>query len=482
MSPITPGYAIAHLDPGFFESLSEAELVAALFEPSLWVRPDQQIPRYAWRSFGFIAGRGFGKSFTIASEINRRVELGLCKAPALMAPNDDRVEEVQVDFLVDTSPPWFRAEKWEGTVRWPNGVEAVAYTPLAPGRPRSGNHDLSWLCEIVDWNPATRLEAYRNISVATRVGGAQIIWDTTSKGKNEVTKLLREENARDPVANVIRRGITFDNPLLSEQYLRALVRLYLPVGSRRYCEEVLGMAFDEAAGSLWEQSWIDDHRDDVPPQNIELRIVSLDPSLSDHQDADEYGICVASRTTDKHIHVEQDLTELMKPERGAAIAVEQCLTGGAAGIILERNHSGDNPVTLIRLLARDRGVHVELLVDEDRPFPPRTPGRIYVREVVATKSKETRASGPAALAKKGRLHHVGTLPALEDQMVTWVPGQSKSPNRLDACAQAVSELAGLISEERDNRQAISEAAAIHRRLLNLGSHVPHTRQRGRLGI
>jgi hypothetical protein len=40
-----------------------------------------------------------------------------------------------------------------------------------------------------------------------------------------------------------------------------------------------------------------------------------------------------------------------------------------------------------------------------------------------------------------RVHHVGFFAKLEDEMTTWVPGQTKrSPNRIDALVWGVLEL------------------------------------------
>jgi phage terminase large subunit-like protein len=37
------------------------------------------------------------------------------------------------------------------------------------------------------------------------------------------------------------------------------------------------------------------------------------------------------------------------------------------------------------------------------------------------------------------VHHLGSFPVLEDQLVTWVPGE-KSPDRMDALVWALTEL------------------------------------------
>jgi phage terminase large subunit-like protein len=59
----------------------------------------------------------------------------------------------------------------------------------------------------------------------------------------------------------------------------------------------------------------------------------------------------------------------------------------------------------------------------------------------ASRGKLTRAEPIAALYEQGKIHHIGGLPELEDQLCTWVPGQSASPDRLDELGWALTELA-----------------------------------------
>ena len=63
--------------------------------------------------------------------------------------------------------------------------------------------------------------------------------------------------------------------------------------------------------------------------------------------------------------------------------------------------------------------------------------------VHASKGKQTRAEPVAALyePEQRKVHHVGTLPMLEDQMCTWEPlVDSDSPDRVDALVWALTEL------------------------------------------
>ena len=65
------------------------------------------------------------------------------------------------------------------------------------------------------------------------------------------------------------------------------------------------------------------------------------------------------------------------------------------------------------------------------------------RTVRASRGKALRAEPVSALAEQRRLHHVGSLAELEDQLCSYVPGIGASPDRMDALVWAVFELRGL---------------------------------------
>ena len=75
---------------------------------------------------------------------------------------------------------------------------------------------------------------------------------------------------------------------------------------------------------------------------------------------------------------------------------------------------------------------VELVIRQVDPDVP-------VILVTASRDKHTRAEPVAAQYEQGRIHHVGSFNALEDEMCPWVPGDP-SPNRMDALVWALSEI------------------------------------------
>ena len=68
------------------------------------------------------------------------------------------------------------------------------------------------------------------------------------------------------------------------------------------------------------------------------------------------------------------------------------------------------------------------------------------KSVEASRGKRVRAEPIAALYERNLVHHVGTFPALEDQLCSWTgEANQESPDRLDALVWALTELsAGVV--------------------------------------
>jgi phage terminase large subunit-like protein len=324
------------------------------------------------------------------------------------------------------------------------------------------------MVEIVAWQFYTRVEAFNNITTATRVGRAQFVWDTTSKGKNELILALEALHSEAPIENQIVRGTTFDNPMLSRTYLRNECRKYR---GRRRQEELEGKVFAETAGALWSQETIDATRRLVAPESPALVLVSVDPAQSAAVTADEFGICVGARGRDGHSYVLEDRSGHYTPDEWGKIVVDRCALD-AAGVLIERNRAGgDSASHVVVSEARTRGMKVEILPRGAR-VPARRVGVIFVKEIVAASDKATRAAGPAAEYTAARAHLVGEHPELELELTTYEPGTRKSPNRYDAHAYLVTELAGLEYEDKtgtaaeDARGAVIAAEALRKALLS----------------
>lgn len=105
-------------------------------------------------------------------------------------------------------------------------------------------------------------------------------------------------------------------------------------------------------------------------------------------------------------------------------------------VIAEVNNGGDMVEHTIRTI-RD---------EHDRPIGQAIP----VYKVHASRGKATRAEPISLLYEQGRIHHVGRFAGLEDQMVNWVPGESPSPDRVDALVWSISAL--LLKQPKSGRR------------------------------
>ena len=364
------------ITPEFLASLTPAELIALRWDPCVWLRPDQRIPDYDWRSYYLNCGRGYGKTTMVAPWIVRRVELyGTPEYSVIcMAPNEHRVKQLQFQHLLAHSPPWFRLEEYREQLRAPNGCLIRMFTPESPEKTRGENAFISWLEEITDFTARNAMASWHNIYFATRVGpySGQILITSTSKPGNPLIRHLVELNVKDPRRHPIHTGTLFQNARLGAKHKEDILSNYDP-GSRLYREEVLGEIFSEAAGALFTQARLNANRVPSARDHYDRILVGLDPSYSNRADADECGIILAG-LYGNHVDVIDDLSGRFSAiEDWAALVVSTCADKGAAGIVVETNHGSGVAASLIKVACEKRALR-RVMVDEKTPFPERVRG------------------------------------------------------------------------------------------------------------
>lgn len=203
-----------------------------------------------------------------------------------------------------------------------------------------------------------------------------------------------------------------DNPYLSKM---ALDEIATDMTALAYRQEILAEDIDEVPGALWSRTQLDADRgqSDRPYSRI---VVGVDPKASAEADS-ETGIVVAGLGNDGHAYVLADYSMNGSPEQWAQKVATAYELHDADRVIVEKNQGGDMVLSVLRA----------------------TGVRLPITMVTATRGKQTRAEPVAALYEQHRVHHVGALPQLEDQLCTWLPGD-KSPDRLDALVWAITEL------------------------------------------
>ncbi len=206
----------------YLDQFSVVELAARLYDfDGFWARAKQLIPRGRpkFTSWGFLTGRGFGKTWAISAYIVDQVIAGHATLIGLMAQSLDMTLKVMVHGpagLIALSPPWCKPEvvskdKEPAHLLWPNGAKAHFYTPRLPEEPRGAEHDLFWCSEFVAWPKKHREEALKNVIYGLRAGFAVLLWDTTPKRKHPIIRERLQMSAAKPTKHIIIRGHSREN-------------------------------------------------------------------------------------------------------------------------------------------------------------------------------------------------------------------------------------------------------------------------------
>jgi phage terminase large subunit-like protein len=155
-------------------------------------------------------------------------------------------------------------------------------------------------------------------------------------------------------------------------------------------------------------------------------VVGVDPKANAAVDSNT-GIVAAGIDAHGHGYVLGDHSLNGSPESWAQMVKTTYDLYAADRVVVERNQGGDMVTSVLKAASVT----------------------LPIKTVVATRGKATRAEPIAAMYEQGRIHHVGTFAALEDELCTWLPGE-KSPDRLDALVWALSEM--MLHPQRAIRQ------------------------------
>jgi len=218
------------------------------------------------------------------------------------------------------------------------------------------------------------------------------------------------------------------NPYISKI---ALSEISKDMTSLAYRQEILAQDVDEAPGALWKRSDIEKNRVMKAPESLSRVVVGVDPSAT--SGGDEAGIITAGKEGDDYYTLADDSIQ-GSPETWAQAAITAFFRHRADCIVAEKNNGGEMVESVIKqavINARMTGQDI---------------GNVPVKLVWASRGKATRAEPISAISEnneernqRGRDHHVGSFPLLEDELCLWMPGDP-SPNRLDAKVWALTEL------------------------------------------
>lgn len=415
------------------------ELQALEYSWDFLGRPKQQEPPGDWWIWLLLAGRGFGKTRTLAEWLRKRVELGARRIYVVGRSAKD-VRDVIVEGesgILAISPPWNRPKYEPSKCRltWPSGAVATCFSAEEPDQLRGPACDTLIADELAAWKyPETWSQALLGLR-SKQSGLAPRACVATTPRPLPIIKEFFKESGEYAGKVFITRGSTKENRQnLADEYYGQITRKF--EGTRLGRQELDAEILDDAPGALWKRAAIDSLRIRlneegklvVPP--LRKVVVAIDPAVSSHQrttaanandpvareasrdrQSNETGILVGGIDERGHGYLLEDVSGIYTPHQWATKAIELFDKYEADHVTAEVNQGGDLVVSNLHTVRRG----------------------LPVRPVRASRGKFTRAEPVAALTEQKRIHHVGSFGQLEDQLCSWEPDSgAKSPDRLDA--------------------------------------------------
>ncbi len=389
-------------------------------------RTDQKVPQGDdWTVWLYLAGRGTGKTRSASEYITWMVMTNQAKRIALVGRTPADVRDIMIEGesgLVNIGALRGFEPKWESSKRrltWPNGAIATSYSAEVANQLRGPEHDLAWGDETAAWKDAIKGDvldtSWNNLKLGLRLGQhPKAIVTTTPKN----VKLIKEiKNHRRTAISTASTYTNLKN--LSSNFKEDVIDSY--EGTRIGRQELMGELLEDMEGALWKLAQIDSLRvsPSLPLQLVQI-VVAVDPSGGDKATSDEVGIIVVGKDSDGHGYVLEDLSGRYSPSKWAQVAMQAYETWQANKIVAEVNYGGDMVENTLR------SQHYYGMFEKVRA----SRGKQQRAEPVAALYGDP--SNPDTWLTKGKVHHVGSFPKLEDEMTAWTPESNTSPNRLDA--------------------------------------------------
>lgn len=417
-------------------------------------RKEQLEPNGDWTTWLYLAGRGAGKTRSCAEWLAwKAIEKGGRRCGIIARTYADARDtcaegESGILSVLNRYRMLGNYNRSIGEIVLTNKSRIKLFSAEEPDRLRGPQHEFIWMDELSAWQYE---DTWDQAAFGLRLGQhPQVAIATTPRPTKLLKRILADEHT------VITRGTTYDNLAnLAPSVQTAILNRY--EGTRLGRQELMGELLTDVEGALWHAALIDEHRvtrqrfanlpnqstsspstqnpvipglhASAPPgastlsssEQIDLVriVVAIDPAVTTGEDSDETGIIVVGKGSDGHGYVLDDRTCKDTPLGWARRAVQAWHDWGEIGpIVAEGNQGGD----LIETTLRSVEAHI--------PF----------KKVTAKQGKRLRAEPVSALYEQGRIHHVGSFPALEDQMTGWLSDSGVSPDRLDAMVHGIVEL------------------------------------------
>lgn len=370
-------------------------------------------PGMDWVTWLMLAGRGSGKSKT-GSEYTRYISKKI-QYLGLVGPTGPALRNVMIEgksglikaceAAGEYTPGMYEPSKQRFTFN--NGAVATLFTAEEPERIRGANLGFAWCDEPAFWSDPQAV--WDMLMFTLRDGVRPHVLATTTPLPSDFIKGLVAMPTTFTVS-----GSTYDNranlpPIYFQQILDKYEGTYLGR------QEIYGEIIDDRQGALWSSEQFQ-HPDfyfdwDVFKGTMDRIVVGVDPAGSNNKRSDLTGIVVGGRRGEM-LYAIDDLSLKASPSGWANAVINAVDRYKADAVAVERNYGGD----MVRHTLQAEGFK----------------GRII--EANATDGKRVRAEPVSARYEQHLARHRrgGPVQKLESEMVSWVPGEGKSPNRVDA--------------------------------------------------
>ena len=415
-------------------SLTPTQLEELEYDWRFWARPKQLPPEGDWATWVIRAGRGFGKTRSGGGWVHERAleESGRWCALVGRTPADvrDYMLEGPGGILRNTAPrerPHYEPSKRR--VTWPNGSWATIYSGDEPDQLRGFSGDTAWLDEMAKYRYAP--ESWDNMQFGMREASGdrpRRLITTTPRP----LAILKQIEAM--ASTIVVTGSSYENRAnLDPTYFAETIAAY--EGTRFGRQEIHAEILEDVPGALWTRRNLDEYRVAEAPAMSRI-VIAVDPAATSEESSNETGIVAAGLAPNAdgvpHGYTLDDWSLRGSPDEWGRRVVACYRRFEADRIVAEKNQGGE----MVE--------HVIKSVDPNVP----------VTLVHASRGKYVRAEPVSALYEQGRVHHVGSLPVLEDQMIAFTPESSanrkggESPDRVDALVWAYSDLFPQLVEKK----------------------------------
>lgn len=406
--------------------LNPEEVASVLFDWQLWAREDQLAPTDEdWTTWLLLGGRGAGKTRAGAEWVRGLAEPITTPAnPARIALIGETLADVRSVMVEGPSGllaihPEATRPKFEPSKRrltWPGGAVAEMYSATDPDGLRGPQFTAAWADELCKWRHDQ--ETWEMLQFGLRLGQRpQQIITTTPRPTALLKKLVAEKRTK-----VSRASTRANADNLAPGFITTILADF--EGTRLGRQEIDGEIIDDNPDALWSRRALDEIRVKSAPQLTRM-VVGVDPPVTSGPNADACGIVVVGTDNGGMAYVIEDATiARASPLKWATQVMATYHRHQADLVVAEVNQGGDLVTTVLAQ------------IDENVP----------VKKVRAMRGKWLRAEPIAALYERKRIVHVGTWPALEDEMCEFEPSgrtgpnAGHSPDRLDALVWALTEL------------------------------------------